>query len=230
MDTYGIQRGIKAIFSIVMIIGFICFGLFGWNKLKAPKEVTTQYKTVGIMLSNGHKISAEVTKGEGKIFIPQDTLSEILGKNVQWNKDDETLYIGQVPNAQIMSQQVDMLFHSKAINSIYSSRISTDKMMTMGGKTFNLGYSFKNISKAEFALNGNYEKLRATLGVQDNTCWKEGLLEVYLDDQLYKTFNISPDKLPQNMLLEVKGANQMSLVFKNFDEDAVINLADVYIK
>lgn len=45
-----------------------------------------------------------------------------------------------------------------------------------------------------------------------------------------KTFNIIPKDLPQDMLLEIKGANQMSLVFKNFDEDAVINLADVYIK
>lgn len=230
MDIYRIERWGKAIFSIGIVIGIICLGIFGWNKFNPPKEVTAQYTTVGIMLPNGHKILAEVTRGEGKIFIPQDTLAEMLGKNIQWNKNDETLYIGQVPNAQIMSQEVGMPFHLEVIRSIYSHRISIDKTMTMGSKTFNLGYSFKNIASAEFALNGNYEKLKATFGVEDNTYWKEGVLEVYLDKQLYKTFNITPKDLPQDMLLEIKGANQMSLVFKNFDEEAVINLADVYIK
>lgn len=230
MDTYRMGKWGNAIVSSIMVGGIICLCVWGWNKLNPPKEVTAQYTNVGIMLPNGHKVVAEVTKGDGKIFIPQDTLSEILGKNIQWNKNDETLYIGQIPNALIMSQEIGKPYQTEPIWSLYNPQISIDSTMTMGSKEFNLGYSFKNVANAEFALNGNYQKLKATLGIQDNTCANEGILEVYLDKQLYKTFELSPKSLPEDILLEVKGANQMSFVFKNFDEQAVINLADVYIR
>lgn len=230
MDMYRIEKCVKAVFLGGIVTAIVCLARFGWNTLNPPKEVTAQYTTIEIMLSNGHKVVADVTRGDGKIFIPQDTLSEILNKDVQWNKQDQVLYIGDIPNAQIMSQTLGMPYHKEAIKTWYGAQVSIDKIMTMGNQKYSLGYSFENTRSVQYNLAGNYSKLATVIGVQDNTCTSEGIVEIYLDNQLYRSINIDPKQLPQKLVLDIAGANQMSFIFKDFTDTAVINFADIYIK
>ena len=182
------------------------------------------------MLPDGHLISTKAAKGDGEIFISEDVLAGIIGKNVQWNKKDKILYVGKIPNAKIMSKEIGDPYQATAIEPIFGTKLSKDEIMIMGNEQFNLGYAFGNTESVEFNLDGKYEKLKGKLGVEDNTCAEDGIVEVYLDDQLYQTFNVKPKDFPQDVLLDVEGANKMSIVFKNFRYSSVVNFADVYIR
>lgn len=215
----------------VKVVGIIVLGvvaLWGYNKLFPAKEVTAQYSTINIMLPNGNRVIGQVGLGNGQVWIPQETLKKVLNTPIQWNKKDEILYIGKIPNAEIMSSAIGDPFNMTG--SSYSSRYKKDKVMTIGGKEYSLGYSFENIDSAEFNLSKDYNVVQGIIGLQDYTSKQGGIVEVYVDNELVQSYELNPKELPKKFAVDVAGALKLSIMFKGFAYDSQINLANMYIQ
>ncbi|MBE6023507.1 MAG: hypothetical protein E7231_09770 [Cellulosilyticum sp.] len=209
----------------IIVVGVLLF--VGYQKIFPPKEVTAQCIDINIMLPNGNRVIGEVGLGNGQVWIPQETLQKMLNTKMQWSKREKTLYIGTVPSAQIMSSIIPKPFNMNGM--AYSNSFSTDTIMKIGGKEYSLGYSFKNINNAQFNLSNQYNSIQGIVGLEDYTSSSGGVVEIYLDDELVQTYKLDPKQLEQKLSIDVTGALKLSFIFKDFDYNARINLANMYI-
>lgn len=212
-----------------VIVSIIIIGFCIYHKLFPPKEITAQCTNINIMLPNGNRVVGTVGVANGQVWIPQETLQKVLSTNLKWNKKDETLYIGKMPEAQIMSNIIQKPFNISTSTGL-GSHFKRNKIMQMGSKEYTLGYSFTNVADAQFNLAKKYNMIQGIIGLEDYTSRQGGVVEIYIDDELVQSYKLNPKELAQKISLDVTGALKMSIVFKDFDYDARVNLANMYIQ
>lgn len=86
--------------------------------------------------------------------------------------------------------------------------------MTMCGENYKNGIQMSwDSGYSYFNLNGKYNKLEFDLGHIDDGAMINGTLEIYLDGNFYKKYDLLSDSLVQHYECELNGANQMQFAW-----------------
>lgn len=195
------------------------------------KTVELEYNTAEIILPDGRTIKENIAVKDDMLFIPYEALEVITNENVSWDPEDQTLTIGNLSLAEAMSDTLKVYHYGYDVNHayLYAPDIRTNKLMSMGSITHDLGYSFSNVQSASFNLNGHYHHLIGLLGCEDFKA-ANGTIDIYLDNTLLATYDFTSDSLPEKLDLDLTGGKQLKFVFSKFLPNSQIDLADAYIE
>lgn len=215
----------------MMLFSMIAISLCIGANIFPTKTVELEYNTAEIILPDGRTIKENIAVKDDMLFIPYEALEVITNENVSWDPEDQTLTIGNLSLAEAMSDTLKVYHYGYDANHayLYAPDIRTNKPMSMGNITHDLGYSFSNIQSASFNLNGHYHHLIGLLGCEDFKA-TNGTIDIYLDDHLLASYEVTSDSLPEKIDLNLTGGNQLKFVFSKFLPNSQIDLADAYIE
>lgn len=217
----------KLILTLLIIFAIpLCIGA----NIFPTKTVELEYNTAEIILPDGRTITENIACKDDLLFIPYEALEVITNEDVCWDPEDQTLTIGKLSVAKAMSDILKVYHYDYDVNHayLYAPDVKTNKTMSMGSITHDLGYSFSNVQSASFNLNGHYHHLIGLLGCEDFKS-TSGIITIYLDNELLATYTLNSDSLPEKIDLNLTGGNQLKFVFSKFSPNSQIDLADAYI-
>ena len=151
---------------------------------------------------------------DGTTYLPVRAVGEALGKEVNWDGETGTVYIGKVPGTE------DNWMTKLPPYQVYNAKVydGSDRKATfdVAGVTQTSGVTFYEYYGDPFAIwntNGAYKTMTFTLGhVGDNA--KNGTMEVYLDGEYSTEYELKFDVAPKTITIDLKYAPNVKLLFK----------------
>lgn len=193
----------------------LCAGLVGGSALAAGKmykNITVQYDNIKLVI-DGVTITPKDANGStvepfiynGTTYLPVRAVGNALGKQVSWDGNTKTVYLGD--NLGLKTYLVDVCLPYET-SGFYAETFK------MGGETY--GRGFKQYGApwnfALFNLNGHYKTLEFDMGHIDGSGMAPGTYEFYLDGQLAKTVSMDAEDRVQHITIPLNYALQMKIV------------------
>ena len=150
----------------------------------------------------------------GTTYLPVRAVAEALGKEVGWDGDTKTVYIGKVPGAEenwMTKLPPYQLFQATAYDGT-----DREKFFEVAGTKQTLGVVFKkttydrNRPFAMWNLNGEYETMTVTVGHMGDEV-SNARVEVYLDGEYSAEYPVTWDGAPKTFTIPVKFAPNVKL-------------------
>ena len=155
---------------------------------------------------------------QGTTYLPVRAIGEALGKDVKWDGETKTVYVGEIPGKINYLVDVCPPYQTAYYGEYHSTNAQFFKM---GGKDYSNGFTLHHEGSyhenyARVNLNGEYSTLTADIGSLDTKPFG-GCLYVYLDGEFSQKIVVEHDKLPQKVTIPLKHAMQVefSLKFEN---------------
>lgn len=137
----------------------------------------------------------------GTTYVPLRAVSQSLGKAVNWDGENQRVYIGEAPG---MKQYLLNVCPPYETDNWYS----TPAIITMAGQKYANGC---RLGMALFNLNGKYDTLSFDVGHVDNTRMNNSTLYIYLDGELAFSLDLASEMMPQHYEVKLHGALQMKM-------------------
>ena len=179
------------------------------------KTVEINYRNIKLVV-DGVEVStaSEPFIMDGTTYLPVRAVGEALGKEVNWDGETGTVYIGKVPGTE------DNWMTKLPPYQVYNAKVydGSDRKATfdVAGVTQTSGVTFYEYYGDPFAIwntNGAYKTMTFTLGhVGDNA--KNGTMEVYLDGEYSTEYELKFDVAPKTITIDLKYAPNVKLLFK----------------
>lgn len=157
--------------------------------------------------ANGNPVETFVYNGT--TYVPLRAVSQSLGKAVNWDGEDQRVYIGETPGMKQYLNTVCPPYQSEN----YSNPTTVD----MAGQKYsnviflNNNWSYYYDGWALYNLNAQYDLLRFTVGHVDGYGMTESTLNIYLDDQLAFSMDLNPNDLPETVEVPLHNALKMKI-------------------
>ena len=227
------RKRIKSIILAFLAAALLCTTVFAAPVFKNAQLAYNNLKVnidgVETVLTNleGEKIEPFIY--DGVAYVPLSPLARALGKNAVYDPETITIFITTPvvpppPAPKVTYLGVDLLAYEK--NNEGSYNVGENVSFKMLGDEYN-GLTFANQffrnSYVLYNLRGQYKTLKGTLGHIDGSDRDSaGTINIYLDNELSKTYPLSANMLPVEVNINVTGINVMKIeiVFdrsRNFD-------------
>lgn len=168
---------------------------------------------VQVSLKDGLGNSVEPFISEGTTYLPVRSVGEALGKEVVWDGETSTVYIGKIPGTE-KNWMVDLppyqLYNAKA----YDGTDHT-KSFSVAGVTQTLGVTFEEDWGDPFAIwntNCQYSTMTLTVGSMGSNK-RNVKLEVYLDGVYSTSYDLKYDAAPKTLDIPINYAPNVKLLF-----------------
>lgn len=150
-------------------------------------------------------------------YFPFDTLQDIYADSISFDNNNMTIILGKnMPKKEYLLSVCPPYQTDDHYNA--------PDYMTMSGDTYKKGICMEwSEGFSYYNLKGNYNKLEFDLGHIDGGSMTNGTLEIYLDGEFYKKYDMLCDTMVQHYECELNGANQMQFIWKNGGYYNVIN-------
>lgn len=169
--------------------------------------------------ANGKKV--EPFASSGTTYLPVRAIGEALGKEVTWDGSTATVYVREIPGQETSWMKKLPPYQVSKYSEIYDG---TDHkaFMTVSGKEIMEGVQLKgdNSSYLSYALwntDLKYNSMTFTVGHIDGTKDVNMNLEVYLDGQLYDSYEIQWDEPPKTINVPLNRAASVKLQGETVD-------------
>lgn len=154
--------------------------------------------------ANGNRVETFVYNGT--TYVPLRAVSQGLGKNVQWDGENQRVYIGEAPGTKQYLLTVCPPYQT-------GNDYETPAIIDMGGQKYAngciLGYDYLSGDTAWFNLNGQYNTLQFDVGHIDGKSMGNSIFNIYLDDELAFSVDLTGEMLPEHYSVPLYGALQM---------------------
>lgn len=226
------------ILSLVVVAGLLCGTAFAASAV-TTRMIEANYMGIRIVV-DGKEITPTDANGNvvepfasnGTTYLPVRAIGEALGKEVTWDGDTATVYVGQVPG------QADSWMKPYEVNKWSTIYDGSDPkaFMTVSGKDITEGVMLQDRSgvstTASYALwntDLKYSTMTFTVGHVDGTEADDATLEVYLDGELSTSHDLKWDGAPQTISVPLnRAANVKLLVVKSiFHSQAGYGVYDI---
>ena len=226
------------ILSLVVVAGLLCGTAFAASAV-TTRMIEANYMGIRIVV-DGKEITPTDANGNvvepfasnGTTYLPVRAIGEALGKEVTWDGDTATVYVGQVPG------QADSWMKPYEVNKWSTIYDGSDPkaFMTVSGKDITEGGMLQDRSgvstTASYALwntDLKYSTMTFTVGHVDGTEADDATLEVYLDGELSTSHDLKWDGAPQTISVPLnRAANVKLLVVKSiFHSQAGYGVYDI---
>lgn len=209
-------KGFISGFVIFLLISLFAISVFA-DPIRRSIEVT--YNDINLVVdgqsvhfgqdSAGNKIEPFIYNGT--TYLPVRAVGEALGKNVSWDRQTQTVYVGLKPNE--LNNMTEIITPYKNHHStIYN--LNDSKSFDMGGKSYSNGYTMGNYNDRYllFNLDGQFNEITGVLGaVRWRNINGNRNFNIYLDGKLYKSIEVKNSELPQEISIPVSGVMQLKL-------------------
>lgn len=147
----------------------------------------------------------------GTTYLPVRAIGEALGKDVKWDGETKTVYVGEIPGK--INYLVDVCPPYETDK--YEEYHSTDgNFFQMGGKKYSDGFTLNDGGGfALINLNGEYSTLEFETGHVDGTPMYDDTLEFYLDGEFLQEIEVKAEGSVQKVSIPLKHALQLKVVF-----------------
>lgn len=157
---------------------------------------------------------------EGTTYLPVRAVADALGKEVKWDGETKTVYVGTIPG-QAKNWMKELPPYSTNKCTVYDGS-DAKQTFSVAGKTQTLGLHFggeydDNIY-AIWNTNLEYEYMTFTIGQFDTSKsdYKHNAnLEVYLDGEYDHTIELKWDDPPKKVTIDLGYASNVKLKFTN---------------
>ena len=155
--------------------------------------------------ANGNPVETFVYNGT--TYVPLRAVSQSLGKAVNWDGENQRVYIGEAPGVK---QYLLKVCQPYEVSDFY-----TQATYTMAGEKYANGFVLGRLGPkyawAMFNLNGQYDKLSFDVGHIDGEAMEKTQYNIYLDDELAFSVDLSPEDMPQHYEVQLNGALKMKI-------------------
>lgn len=163
----------------------------------------------------------------GTTYLPVRAVGNALGKEVTWDGDTRTVYIGKVPGAEenwMTKLPPYQLYRATAYDG--SDRKRT---FEVAGNAQTKGVVLEASWDQTFALwntNGEYSSMTFTIGHMGAQKY-DTVLEVYLDSDYSTEYALKWDGAPQTITVDLHNAPNVKLVVNNRDAEGAWGIYDI---
>lgn len=209
------KRTLTLVLALVLCLGFTAGALAA----SGTRTIEVTYRDIKLVvdgaevtLKDGAGNSIEPFIYNGTTYLPVRAVGEALGKEVLWDGNSSTVYVGKIPGQEevVPPYQVggsnDTKFYDGSDPKSYFtvSGVNHTVGLTMSGP------SGDNDAYALWNTNAQYSSMSFTIGNLDG--WKrDGTLDVYLDGKLANSFDLKWDNPPQTISIPLNYAASVKL-------------------
>lgn len=196
------------------LIAFLCVALVTATAFAASgtKNIAVTYKNIKLNI-DGVEVTPKDANGatvepfvyNGTTYLPVRAVGSALGKQVSWDGNTNTVYIGTN-----LGQNVFLM----DVCPPYETHYATIGSVTMSGQSYSHGFKIDESESAYayFNLNGNYSAMEFDFGAKDGYNEYEMVYEIYLDGQLVKTITHEAGDMVEHYTIPLNQALQMKIV------------------
>jgi hypothetical protein len=220
------------------IFGFlVCLSLTGTTVYAIePTLAEIYFRKITYMIDGIERKPSDHMGGfiyEGSIYVPLRFVSESLKKDIGWNEETSTVWIGQLENEEYLS-------------NVKPSRIEGVTRPTYGVASIaGTDYSHKNVKVhfpgdstgsnsselvLQYNLNGSYTKFKGYIGIDDTTKNSNslGAVKIMGDQKELQAFtNLKGGEIAHPFEVDVTGITTLQLMFtKNHHDEITIDVAE----
>lgn len=177
----------------------------------ATKTIQAAYMNIKLVVdgvpitpkdSNGSTVEPFIYNGT--TYLPVRAVGEALGKQVSWDGETKTVYLGQAPG------QVTYLMDVCPPYENYD--LDVPETFLMAGDRYAQGFTMAyRGAYALFHLNGAYDTLEFDFGHIDGASMNEAEYHFYLDGKLVQTIAANPEALVKHYKIPLKHALQLKI-------------------
>ncbi len=151
---------------------------------------------------------------EGTTYLPVRAVGEALGKDVKWDGETKTVYVGEIPGKINYLVDVCPPYETEDYHEYHSSKAEFFKM---GGKDYSNGFILDSYDDgyALVNLNGEYDSLTMDVGHVDGTDMYDSALDIYLDGEFSQSIDLSCEMSVKNVTIPLNHALQVKFVMRN---------------
>lgn len=178
------------------------------------KTITVTYKDIKLNIE-GTQVTPKDANGavvepfiyNGTTYLPVRAVGQALGKQVSWDGNTNTVYIGTNLGQETFLMDVCPPYETRSVHDENTN-------MTMSGKSYGHGFSMYSDTGcyAYINLDGNYRTMEFDFGALDGDTEYTISYEIYLDGQLVKTITHEPGEMVKHYSVPLNNALQMKIV------------------
>ncbi len=184
------------------------------------ENITAIYKNIKVV-ADGKTVN--VGKDEpfiynGTTYLPVRVVGEAVGKNVSWDGNTNTVYLGQAPGEKAYLTDTNPPYDGEYYATYKGSK---QEYFVMSGQKRTNGFTLREgTSYALINLNGQYRQMKFAFGHIDETfiTSKPMSLRIYLDGNLSEEIDISGNDIAKQINVPVDSALQVKFELVYTDE------------
>lgn len=163
---------------------------------------------------NGNVV--EPFASNGTTYLPVRAVGEALGKEVTWDGETATVYVGSIPGQADSWMKLLPPYQVNQWSKIYDGS-DLKAYMTVAGKDITEGVMLQDKSGVAdpYALwntDLKYSTMTFTVGHVDGTTERDVTLDIYLDGELSTSYELKWDDPPQSIRLPLNRAANVKMV------------------
>jgi len=171
---------------------------------------------------NGKKLDVFVY--EGTTYVPLRAVSQSLGKDVSYEANSKSVYIGKNTGGTKYLMDVCPPYEK----NYYFGK---EKSWVMAGHSYANGFTMiVSGASAYWNLDGKYEKISFDFGHVDGTPMLGGKFTIYLDGVVKCVIEANSNELPTHYELDLAGAKQMVISSDYSISDPKYGFANIVVE
>lgn len=149
------------------------------------------------------------------VYVPLSPVARAFGKASTYDDKSKTVFIGKTPDK--VTYMFDILKAYETYVYSFNGDIQENVSFKMLGESYTHGIIFisgprANSCGASYYLKGQYKTIKGVLGRVDGNNPSKGTLSIYLDDNLYKEYDLSAGMMPTNITVDVTGVQRIKFI------------------
>lgn len=216
------------VFTSGFILASILFSSAAAFGESIEKQILVVYNNIKIVV-DGQTVTPKDANGNiiepfvynGTTYLPVRAISQALGKEVYYDANTNTIYLGKVSNQT--SYLTDLIPYdiNDFINSIFHTKsYSIDGNMTITKKQYTKGLQLQvagyQTQKVNYNLDGKYKVITGLVGLDDTDnafAFKESpvIVNFYADEKKIDTLQFNQGDFAKEILLEINGASKLTI-------------------
>jgi len=242
------QRIISFIAGILVTLIVISLSVFAalpditWQTLSAAFGGYKVYIDGELFEARDRSGIIEPFNYNGWIWAPFEHIAVALGMNARWEQDTRSLYLDTPPVPPPPKPKVTYFFdvltaYENTSKTNAWGNITENTSFKMLGDEYIKGWRFSVSGASNFSLSvyynlrGEYKSIKGILGSVDGTNRDyTGVINIYLDDKLYKEYPMTGNMIPMEVAIDVTSANVMQIKFTSNNNTATYGFGNVIIE
>ena len=207
----------------------LCGALLGGTAALAAgvtyKTIQVLYNDISLVVDgvpitprDANGVEVEPFVYNGTTYLPVRAVGEAIGKQVTWDGNTQTVYIGEAPGQATYLIDVCPAYESSSYNEIHSSE---GEQFRMSGTSYSNGFTLAGDNGyALFNLNGLYDSLKFTIGHIDGTYMEDRIITFVVDGKTVDTIHVGAENLPEEYTVPLDYGLQLKILVADDETNA----------
>ena len=230
------KRTIAMLVCFVLLVG--CVAVVARN---LDKELLVSYRDIQLFVDGKLFIPKDATGVvvepfiyEGTTYLPIRAISEALGKDVEWDGETSTIYVGPRPDEEPVKD--DTVYLGTVLKAYQKDGIAECEASTRTFKMAGIEYEHGLFptshtgSFAEYNLEGKYSKISGMIGHIDSSNTSSGTYKFYGDGKLIRQYGLFGHDMPKEFSIDISHVQQLRIVFEGGGNTIDYGLGNVIFK